>query len=378
MQHYNSYMEVNLGNLCANVDYIKKSVGASCDVVPVLKGNAYGHGLVLTADALVKRLNIRTLAVAQIYEGAMLRRAGFGGEIMLLAGMPCAFAPAAVSDRLIIPVSTTASAQALSFETKAQGKKYIPVQVVVDTGLNRFGVSPGEELDALLACIKNTGNLYVKGVYTHFADAEDPQSRFAYEQLEKFGGALEQVALAGIKPEMIHASNSAASEWLPEAYFDAVRIGRRLYMDNRSQIAAGADPENMPIKEVASFRSEIIGIKTVKAGERAGYRQHYRTPKTTVIATVCAGYSDGVQKSFAGKNAPVLVGNATASYIGVCMDQTLLDVTDIPCEVGCEVTFFGRSSDGRLLSAQTVGETVGEEGVYLTSMLTDRVIRKYI
>ncbi len=378
MHRFNSYMEVRLDSLCGNVDYIKTSIGGGCEIIPVLKGNAYGHGILVVADALVKRFKIKTLAVAQVYEAEALRRSGFGGDVMLLGGMPHVFSPEAVAQRLIVPLGSAQSARILSDEARAQGKKYTPVQIVVDTGLNRFGAAPGPDLDALLACIKDAGNLFVKGVYTHFADAEDPKSKFAYEQLETFAGALEQIDSSGIKPEIIHASNSAASEWLPEAFFDAVRIGRRLYMDNRAQIAAGVDPSQLPIKEVASFRSEIVSVKTVKAGERAGYRQHYRTARPTVIATVCAGYSDGVQKSFAEKNAPVLVGNDVASYIGVCMDQTLLDVTDIDCKPGDEVTFFGASADGRLLSAQAVGDVVGEEGVYLTAMLTDRVARKYV
>ncbi len=378
MHNFNSYMEVNLDHLCANVDYLKASAGDTCEIIPVLKGNAYGHGLLAVADALVKRLKIKTIAVAQVCEAETLRQGGFGGEVMLLAGMPPALAAEAVAERLIVPVASMPSVQLLSAETRAQGKKYTPVQIVVDTGLNRFGVTPGDDLEALLDGIKQAGNLFVKGIYTHFADAEDPKSRFAYEQLERFAGALAQVDLSGIKPEIIHAANSAASEWLPEAFFDAIRIGRRLYMDNRAQIAAGADPACLPIKEVASFRSEIVALKTVKAGERAGYRQQYRTAKPTVIATVCAGYSDGVQKSFAEKNAPVLVGNAAVSYIGVCMDQTLLDVSDVACKVGDEVTFFGESSDGFPLSAQKVGNMIGEEGVYLTAMLTDRVARKYI
>jgi alanine racemase len=195
MHNFNSYMEVNLNNLCANADYLITSVGAACEMIPVLKGNAYGHGLLVVADMLVKRLGTNTIAVAQVCEGEALRQGGFGGDVMLLAGMPPALAAEAVAERLTVPVGSAQSVRLLSAETKAQGKKYSPVQIVVDTGLNRFGVMPGDDLEALLAGIKQAGNLFVKGVYTHFADAEDPKSRFAYEQLERFAGALAQIDL---------------------------------------------------------------------------------------------------------------------------------------------------------------------------------------
>ncbi len=143
MHNFNSYMEVNLDHLCANVDYLKASAGDTCEIIPVLKGNAYGHGLLAVADALVKRLKIKTIAVAQVCEAETLRQGGFGGEVMLLAGMPPALAAEAVAERLIVPVASMPSVQLLSAETRAQGKKiYAGSDRCRIRGLKRFGVTP--------------------------------------------------------------------------------------------------------------------------------------------------------------------------------------------------------------------------------------------
>ncbi len=378
MHNYNSYMEISLANLMDNITYLQKEAGSECKVIPVLKGNAYGHGDAYIAKEIENELSVNMIGLAHTIEARRIRSAGYSGGIMLFACVPFKAMRHAVELKTIIPISSVEEAEYLRVCADEQGLKYVQIQLAVDTGLHRMGAQPGEEFDNVLKYVKTHGNLHVEGIYTHFADAEIKNSKYAQSQHEKFLSALEQAQGYNINPRFVHESNSAATEWFKDARFNAVRIGRRLYMDNRDLIYSGVSCDKLPIKEVASFRSEIVNIKTLSAGQRAGYNVNYKTTRTSRIAIVCAGYCDGVQKKFVENNVPVLVNNDKAKYVGVCMDQTLLDVTDVDCKIGDEVTFFGRSRDNVMLSSQYVGEMINEEGVYLTSMLTDRVQRVYV
>jgi alanine racemase len=154
---------------------------------------------------------------------------------------------------------------------------------------------------------------------------------------------------------MRHICNSGGSDWYREAFCNGARIGRRLYMENQKTPKSVGAPG--AVGEVASWRTSIVNLRTVGAGETVGYDERFRAERPTRVATICVGYGDGLYEKLAAAGAPVLVtaDGREASYLGICMDQSLLDVTGIDCRVGDEVTIFGRSSGGAFLSAQRVG-----------------------
>jgi len=132
------------------------------------------------------------------------------------------------------------------------------------------------------------------------------------------------------------------------------------------------------VGEVGSWRTTIVNLHDVAAGESVGYDAVFVAQRPTRVATICVGYGDGLCTDFVRANSPCLVNGQSARYIGICMDQSFLDVTGMECHIGDEVTIFGRSATGAFLSAQALAKTVGHEGVFFTDCLSDRVERRYI
>ena len=200
---YNSYLEVDFGKMKESFRKVQAAAGKR-GVIPVLKANAYGIGLIPMADFLVNTMGCEVMAVAQTSEGVQLRQGGFRqADIMLLGPAPLHAVPYAVENELLLPVFNRENAQWINDEAKKQGK-IARVQLKIDTGMNRIGVRHGQPLEELLDFLKTLPNLSVTGVFTHFVNAtytDDPQTPVAYGKFEQ---AVAQVRAAGIEPQYIH------------------------------------------------------------------------------------------------------------------------------------------------------------------------------
>lgn len=374
---YNSYVEIDCRKICMNIHSIQADAGAQTEIIPVLKCDAYGLGAGVIAREIARGSDVRTFAVAQVGEAAALREEGIRQGIIVLAGVPEVLIAPAVEKDIQLTVYSAALASAVIKEAVRQGKQ-AGIQIKIETGLNRLGVKPGEELAELLSLLKGQRAVCVKGVYSHFIDGEVFGSPLAREQLARFERALMQVRDAGIEVPLRHMCNSGASDWYREALLSGVRIGRRLYMDSQHNPRPAGTPG--AVEEAASWRTQIVNLRLVQPGETAGYDEAFRAKAPTMIATISVGYGDGLDERLAGAKAPVLVTREgrEARYLSICMDQSLLDVSGIICRVGDEVTLWGRTSGNAFLSAQRVGAAIGHEGVYFTSRLSHRVERVYI
>jgi len=380
----NSYLEVDLNIIKENLRTIRRQLPAHTQLIPVLKGNAYGFGAIPVAKALTEDGIVRTIAVAQVCEAAELRQAGITQDLLVLGAVPLRQLPQAVQYDVRLSVFDADTAAALEEEAARQGKQ-AGIHFKIETGLNRIGVRPGEPLEALLAFLKQCPHLKPEGVFSHFIDGEIPNCPTAAKQLALFREAVRQIEASGFDPGLRHISNSGASEWYHEADLDAVRIGRRLYMDSqaeclkRSGTAADDTAAGQPaIREPGSWRTEITALHGVPAGESVGYNSLFTAKTFTRTAVIGVGYGDGLCTGLLKAGGYALIHGKKAPYLGMCMDQTILDVSGIDCAVGDEVTLFGRSSDGHLLSAQYVASLIGNEGVYLTDILGNRVERRYL
>ena len=372
---YNSYFEVDLDIIRRNYRSIRASLPEGVRLIPVLKGDAYGFGAVKVAHALSSEDGAALFGMAQVGEGVELRRSGIRSDILVMGAVPEQQLPLAVGYDLQLTVFRPDQAEAISREAQRQGKT-VSIHLKIETGLNRIGVRGGEPLALLLEALKGLPCLSLQGAFTQFIDAETPGSPLAHRQFELYKAAAEQIRSAGFEIPLCHVCNSGASDWLREAYLGGVRIGRRLYMDALDPVlprgAVGA------VEEAGSWRTSIVDIHTVQPGDTVGYGGAFTAQRPTAVAVICIGYGDGLYTGFAPAHSPCLVGEREAPYIGICMDQSFLDVTDIPCAVGDEVTVFGHSSSGAFLSAQALAKTVGEEGVFFTDRLSKRVERRYI
>ncbi|MBR6522362.1 MAG: alanine racemase [Oscillospiraceae bacterium] len=372
---FNSYLEVDLSVVADNYRSILSTLPEGTELIPVIKCNAYGIGALQVAHALNKVGGVKTFALAQIREAVELREAGFTQQLIVMGGFPLHQIPAALENDITLTVFRPETAAAIDAEAAKQGKT-ANVQIKIETGLNRIGARPGEELDALARALKNLPNIHVAGAFTHFLEGEIPESELAYKQLELYLGGVKQLEDAGIHIPKRHICNSGASDWFKDAYLDAVRIGRRLYMDSRDHPLSPDAPG--VVREAVSWRTSIINLRTVEVGETVGYDRIFTAQRPTTVATICIGYGDGLYEQFVKAGSPVLVNGESACYIGICMDQSFIDVTGIDCAIGDEVTIFGKSTGGAAISAQALAATVGHEGVYFTSLLSPRVERRYI
>lgn len=182
------------------------------------------------------------------------------------------------------------------------------------------------------------------GVFSHFSTGETKESPTAYRQFQLYQQALAQLQAAGIDPLQKHMCNSGGSDWFRASFCNAVRIGRRLYMDNQAEPLTPGTPG--AVQEACSWRASVTNLRVVEAGDTVGYDAAWTAPRRTRVATVCVGYGDGLYYPLAEAGGPLLVGEQKARLLATCMDQCFVDVTDIPCRAGDEVTFFGQSSGG--------------------------------
>ena len=335
------------------------------NVIPVLKSDAYGLGLVPVARALEAFPGVKMLAVAQVLEGAILREAGIKVDILVLGGtLPRQWSVAAE-----LGLTLTVTRPGMVAELEAMGKP-VNIHLKIETGLNRNGIRPGEELDGVITELRKSSYVNLTGTYSHFAAAEGRNAPWCLAQKAEYDRALEQLAATGIDAGLRHMCNSAAAEWMEDAQYDAVRIGRGLYMD------AQDDPVG-DIREVASWRAGIVGLRQMPAGSRLGYGRGILLERDTRVAIVNVGYGDGLNHRVAS-GGPVLIGGRQATLLGCCMDQCFVDVGDISCAVGSEVTLFGYDGAGNYLSSQEVARLCDDEGCGLTAALGSRVARIYL
>ena len=366
----NSYLEVNLGILRQNMEQILSELGDGVQVIPVVKDNLYGLGAAEAVRIYRDYPQIRTVAVSQVKEGLELRGLIPDREILVMGNTPAFQFQAAVAAGLTL---TCGRSGMLAELAEAAGQLSLPakVQLKIDAGLHRIGIEP-QELPAWMEEYRRFQNrVSLTGVYSHFSDAGN--ERLDQQQYRVFLDALRMLADAGIPVPLRHIAATASFENYPGFSMDAVRIGRRLIMD-RPGLPDGA------IREVASWRSYITNLTPRKRGDALGYGGAAVLSRDAMVATVCAGYGDGLNRDLVSIGGPVLVRGKRCRLLACCMDQCMLDVTDAEgAAVGDEVTFFGRDREGNFLSSQEVAALVnGDEGCGLTTALSARVDRVYV
>ena len=364
----NSYLLVDLAAVCENARVIMEQLKPGTALIPVLKDDAYGLGLIPVAQALCEFPEIRTLAVAHVSEGLALRGAGIDREVLVMGGaLPFQLEAAAAAELTLAcgHAGFLTEFAAAAAKQEKQGR----VQIKIDTGLHRIGFDLSE-LEALCAEIKACGDLIqVTGSFSHFSDVAD--SVLNEKEYALFLRAVEMLESAGVAIPMRHMACSASSERWPQYNLDAVRCGRRLYMD-RPDLPTGE------IREAVSWRAYITQVKQRARGEKLGYGGAVTLDRDSLVATVGVGYGDGLNQALFPIRAPVLVGGKRCTLLACCMDQCMIDVTGLDVRVGDEVTFFGYDTAGNFLSSQAVSALINrDEGCGLTSALSPRVARVY-
>ena len=336
-QPYNR-VEIDLAALRRNYLGLQALVGPKVQLMAVVKSEAYGHGLVEVAKALA-RAGATSFGVADIEEGARLRQAGVAGEIVVLLGGGTGSSADLLANELTPVVYDRGYLQELAAEARRMGRKKVPVQLKVDTGMGRLGIMPGE-LPGFLKQLQDLPELRLSGLLSHFplADAADPQP--TVEQNRRFAELAEQAGRGGLGARA-HIANSAAILGQPVTHHGLVRPGITLYGCYPTQ-----DPAlraKLRLQPVMSFKSRVLQVKEVPAGCGISYGQLFTTTRRTRLAVLPVGYDDGYLRRLTGR-AQVLLGGQRAPVVGrICMNICMVDITELPqVKPGDEVVVMGR------------------------------------
>ncbi len=346
-----AWIEIDVARLRKNFQIIRADLPPNVDLAPVVKDNAYGHGAVTVARAAVEA-GARFLAVNTLEEGEQLRAAGFSTPLLVLGERHPDELPHCVARDWRVCVGELEIARALH-RLAAQGRRRVRYHLKVDTGMGRFGIR-WDALPRALEELRGLTALDLEGVASHFAMSDEADKSFALLQLERFRGALRQVAEAGFVPRFQHICNSGGLLDLPAAHFNLVRPGI---------LALGVFPSEVcrrlpGIAPVMMVKARLVSIRQLQTGDPCGYGLRYRAPGPRRIGIVPLGYGDGFPRLRGVGH--VLVCGRRAPLIGsVAMDAFAVDLTDIPeARLWDEVVIQGRQ-DGETITAHDLARWKG-------------------
>jgi len=335
----------------------------------VVKANAYGHGLAEVSRFLARQ-SVEYLGVANAEEGVAIREAGIESPILVFTLPAKAQVHLYTQFRLESTICSEFDARLLNTEATKR-RLSLPVHLKVDTGMNRIGVKvPG--IRKLLAFLSKLRRLEIKGIYTHFATADQQDKTFSREQLDQFHQALDILRSEGVSPEHIHCAGSAAIVDLPDSYFSMVRPGLMLYGYHPSRQMI----ETVQVKPVLALKSEVSLVKWIDPGETVSYGRRYTARRRTQIATLPLGYADGYMRLLTGK-AEVLINGRRFPIVGtICMDQVMANVGDSDVAVGGEAVLIG--TQGReSIDAWDLADRIGTIPYEVLTNISSRVPRIY-
>ena len=368
------YAEVDLDAVVSNLRNMKAVIDEKTRMIGVIKTDAYGHGSVPIAQASEELDFMWGFAVATPEEAMLLRKEGIRKPILILGySFPYCYETLALEE--IRPCVFREDSLPLLQEAARKTGRVIKVHIKADTGMGRIGITPDEKGLAFFEKVLSCENIEIEGLFTHFARADETDKTSAREQLARFLQFSEAAEKRfGIRIPLKHCSNSAGILELPEANLDLVRAGVTMYGLYPSE-EVGRD--TVSLKPALSLYSHIVFIKTVPAGQPISYGGTYVTEKKMRVATVPMGYGDGYPRSLSNKGC-VLIGGKRAPILGrVCMDQFMVDVTDIPeAKEGDRVVLLGFDGEEHL-SAEELGEASGRFNYELACDFGKRIPRIY-
>ena len=370
MKHARVYARIDLGAVEENFYNMKANLAEGVRMIGVIKTDGYGHGAVAIANKIKDYDFLWGFAVATVEEAMELREAGLVKPILILGFTFPEDYDTVVRNSFRPAVFKLSMAKELNEAAKRAGIK-APIHLVVDTGMSRIGLPASEEGADEAARIAALDSLEIEGLFSHFARADEEDKTSAYEQFDrymKFAGLLED---RGISIPMKHIGNSAAIAELPDVHLDAVRAGITIYGIYPSD---EVDRSKLALKPVMSLISHVAYIKEVPAGTPVSYGGTFVTARPTRIATIPVGYGDGYPRLMSGKG-DVLIRGKRAPILGrVCMDQLMVDVTDIEAEEFDQVTLLGTDGD-ETISVDEIGHLSGRFPYELTCDINQTVPR---
>lgn len=357
---HGTVLEVNFEALRHNLSAYRNLISKNTKMMVMVKANAYGSGILEVADFLQKQ-NVDYLGVAYVDEAITLRNNGISVPIMIMN-------PKVSSFSMFEKYGLEGEIYSLSLldQYLSETKNPPPIHIKIDTGMHRLGFNE-EEIPELIAKLKESPHLKVKSIFTHFSSSDDPsEDEYTRRQAAVFDQVFDTLAnVLGYRP-IKHASNSPGMVRWPEYHYDMVRLGIGLQ---------GFDPTNkLNLRVVSQLKTEISQIQNLKKGDTVGYSRKGKLERDSKIAIIPIGYEDGYSRIFGNGNAQVMIGNQLCPTVGnICMDMTMVDVTEVNCKEGDPVIAFG--TDPTIQDLANISNTIPYE---ILTNVSGRVKRVFV
>ena len=368
-----TWAEINLDALACNARQIRETLPAGCEMLAVVKADAYGHGDRAVSLEL-QRMGVRWFGVSNLEEAAALRSAGITGEILIFGFTPPSCAGVLAARGITQAVFDPDYAKELNAAAEKAGVT-VRGHLKIDTGMGRIGFACTDPEAAAAAC--RLPALKIEGVFSHFSSSDDPSEAgvaYTLAQREKFDHLVAELAARGISIPFRHLQNSAGIVSYPDAHYEAVRAGIILYGHPLDFLPG----RSIALKPVMSLRSTVAMVKEVPAGACISYSRTFTAPRAMRVATIPVGYADGYLRAFSNR-ADVLIRGRRAPVIGnVCMDQLMVDVSHIPdVRVDDLVTLAGRDGEEEI-TFDELARIAGTIHYELLCLVGKRVPRVYL
>jgi alanine racemase len=353
-----SWVEIDAARLQSNIDAFRNATPPGTSIMAVVKANAYGHGLEITAPIAAERAD--WLGVNCIDEARMITRLRIDKPVAILGHTPLDQLDDVIRNGYRQVLYRLDVAKALSESAQKHGAR-ARVHLKIETGTNRQGIGLND-LSGFISELSKLAGIEVEGAYTHFANIEDTlDPSFAESQVRKFREALAILERSGIRPKQIHASATAGTLLYSDMAFTMVRVGIGTYgiwPSRETQLAARERGKRPSLSPVLAWKTRVAQVKHVEAGEYVGYGLTYRASRPMKLVVLPIGYYDGYDRKLSNAGRALIHGQP-ASVIGrVAMNMTMLDVTDISAELDDEVVLIGRQGNAEI-RVEELAEKIG-------------------
>ncbi|AZN43225.1 alanine racemase [Paenibacillus albus] len=369
--------EISLDALTRNLQTFREAMPQGMRLMASVKANAYGHGAVEIARE-AQRWGIDYLGVAFLDEALQLRQAGITANILVLGYVPPE--GLAVAREANIAIALFSDDIIAAAAAMPPSDKKLTVHIKIDTGMGRLGVLAGADAVPFIQRAMKEPNLYVEGMFTHYARADETDKSYTELQYGRFSQVVEQLRAAGLEIPIIHAANSATGIDTPEMGVGMLRLGISMYGLYPS---AEVNHKRITLEPVLTLKTAVVMVKDAPPGWGISYGTRYFTQGTEAIGTIPIGYADGFSRMLTGKAEVLLRGQRVPVRGTICMDQCMIGLDaaaaagNKPVEVGEEVVLIGRQGDAAI-TADDVADQLGTINYEITCMIANRIPRVYL
>ncbi|SET44685.1 alanine racemase [[Clostridium] polysaccharolyticum] len=340
MDYYRVHADVNLDAIYKNIEETKKLLSNDTKLMVIIKADGYGHGAIPVAKVLDPIVDAYGIAI--IEEGIELRENGIAKPLLILGVTPVPLYSQLVEYDIMPAIFSYETAEKLAEEARKQNKT-AKIHIAADTGMSRIGFPVNEESIKTVQKIAKLDGISIEGCFSHFAAADEKDKTFTLQQINRFQSFVDELEANGVHIPVKHLSNSAGIMEVPNAHYDMVRSGISTYGLYPSEEVDKSALRLCPAMEIKSF---VTYVKTLDAGIGISYGQTFVTREKTRVATVPVGYADGYPRALSNQGYVLIHGKKAAILGRVCMDQFMVDVTDIPgVSEGDIVTLVGKDGD---------------------------------